>query len=144
VITAGSILAIVPWWLPQLSLLVAALIATTACFLGGLSFWRIGWLAGKRTVRKAAWATNGEWRIVDDAGASWPATLLPASRVMGGLVWLRFASEWGRRDLLFVGSDLAPLLRRRLITRLRLQGCQHKVQVQQAPGRVAVAKGLLS
>ncbi len=115
-----AILAIVPWWLPQLSVGIAASLAVTTCVLAGVSFWRIGWLGGKRVLHTALWAGDGGWLLVDRAGASWSATLDPGSQVLGRLIWLRFASERGSRQMLLWGSDLNVDTRRRLVARLRL------------------------
>jgi hypothetical protein len=118
-----AILAVVPWWLPRLTSTVAALLAVTACALACWSFWRVGWL-GKRMLLKVLWTSEGEWRLFDRSGASWLATLHPSSQAMGPFLWLRFTSEYGPRELLLFGNDLAPTLRRRMVTRLRLEAHQ--------------------
>jgi hypothetical protein len=75
-------------------------------------------------LRKALWTSAGEWQLFDRSGASWLATLHPSSQAMGAFLWLRFTSEYGPRELLLFGNDLAPDLRRRLVTRLRLEARQ--------------------
>jgi hypothetical protein len=141
VASVGAILALIPWSLPQLSLITAALLAGSALVLAAVSFWRIGWLGG-RGVHKAVWATDGKWRIVEGDGASGSALLLPESRVMGSMLWLCFGTERGPRRMLLVRSDLAPELRRRLVTRLRLLAAEQRLQDQQQPDSVPGVKGL--
>lgn len=99
----------------------AATALSAACF-ASLSFWRIGWLGGRRAVHSARWVDESEWRIRGQTGVEWPATLSSATRVMGSVLWLRFDTPDGQRHLLFVGSDLAPEPRRRLVARLRVCG----------------------
>jgi hypothetical protein len=100
---------------------MAALLALTTCGLACLSFWRIGWLGGPRALHKAVWTSEGAWRVIDRTGTSLEATLHPRSQVLGSLLWLRFTSARGPRELLLLGGDLTPDLRRRLVARLRLQ-----------------------
>jgi hypothetical protein len=140
IVTVGATIAIVPWWLPQVAPLVSALIASAAGFIAAVSFWRVGWLGAGRRLHKAVWATDGDWRLVDRNGVSWPAQLLPASRILGQLMWLCFMTERGPRDQLLIGSDLAPAVRRRLITRLRLEGSQQKPRATPGTDGEGVAK----
>jgi hypothetical protein len=96
-------------------------LAVATCALAGFSFWRIGWLGGARELHKVLWTQEGEWRLFDRRGASWAAALHPGSQVMGALLWLRFTSARGPRELLLLGPALTPEARRRLVARLRLQ-----------------------
>jgi len=105
---------------------MAAALTFATCAVAMISFWRIGWLGGKRVLHKALWMSDGNWRLVDRAGASWPATLHASSQVLGTLLWLRFVSERGPREMLLLGSDLPPDTRRRLIARLRLQAAESR------------------
>jgi len=137
----AAIVLMVPWWLTQLSFLTIAVLVGMAATIAAASFWRMGWLGGKRALRAAVWAADGDWRIVDRSQASWTATLLPASRVLGSMIWLRFMSERGPRALLLVGSDLAPDVSRQLIVRLRLQASQATSRNRQLPQGTSGAKG---
>lgn len=108
---------------------MAATLAFATCALALMSFWRMGWLGGRRVLHKALWTSAGNWRLFDGAGASWPATLNASSQVLGTLLWLRFATERGARQMLLLGSDLPPDTRRRLIARLRLQAAERRAKV---------------
>jgi hypothetical protein len=141
VASVGAILALIPWWLPRLSVMTAAVLATSALALAAVSFWRIGWL-GSHGLRKAVWATDGNWWIVDHNGVGGSARLLPESRVMGAMVWLCFVNERGPRHMLFMRTELPPGLRRRLVTRLRLQAARQLLQIKQRSGKVTGVKGL--
>ena len=100
---------------------MGVMLAVASCALAVLSFWRIGWLGGARALDKALWTQEGEWHMFDRKGGSWSATLHPGSQVMGALLWLRFTSARGPRELLLLGQALTPETRRRLVSRLRLQ-----------------------
>jgi hypothetical protein len=118
--TVFAILAIFPWWPSQFSIMMAVLLVLITCTIAYLSFVRIGWLGGRRRLQRVLWTGEGEWRLFDATG-SWLATLRPNSQSLGSLLWLRFASERGPRELLLFSWDLAPTLRRQLVTRLKLQ-----------------------
>jgi hypothetical protein len=96
------------------------MIVTLTC--AAFALWQLGWFGGVRAVHKAIWAADGEWHLLDAKGSKCLATLHPTSQVLGPIMWLRFSSVCGPRDLLFLGASLAPELRRQLVVRLRLQG----------------------
>lgn len=101
---------------PRVAVFAAVLTTTFAV----VSFRRVGWFGGARTVQRARWIEQDVWRLLERDGIDRAATLSPDSRIMGRLVWLRFRTDDGERHLFFWGDDLAPNLRRQLVARLQL------------------------
>jgi hypothetical protein len=124
-----AVVIVLPICILQLSWTVRVASVLVAGAVASFDFWRAGWLGGKRRLTRAIWTGEGEWRLVDRAGAAWLAHLSSASQVMGAVIWLRFTSDRGSRALLFCGSDLPVDVRRRLTARLRAQALKRDPEV---------------
>lgn len=107
-------------FIAQLPLFIALASSLLGLACAALAFWRVGWLGGARTVLRASWTDARTWRLHARGGVQLAATLRPESRVVGKLIWLRFQSDGGQRQLLLWGGALRPDARRRLTARLRM------------------------
>lgn len=83
------------------------------------------WLRGPRTIHRIEWSEEGTWRIWRSQGEPLEVDLLPASTVMGPLVFL-FWSHAGEKHhhAVIDSSSLAPGPFRALRGRLRLEGAR--------------------
>ena len=103
---------------------VAAFILVTAA--AGAGLWLHGWLGGARRLARIARLPDGRWQLRDVRHTDVIAQLRADSRVGARWLWLRWNAEsaWPRRpSMLLVHGDLPTADLRRLIVRLRLDGC---------------------
>lgn len=111
--------------LPPFSFLSAgSFMVVTAALIAGL--WLHGWLGGARRLARIAWLPNGQWQLRDARHTDVIAELRADSRFGARWLWLRWNAEsaWPRRpSMLLVHGDLPTADLRRLIVRLRLDGC---------------------
>ena len=111
--------------LPSLSFVSSALfIFVTAALVAGL--WLNGWLGGARRLAQIAWLPDGRWQLRDGRHTDVTAQLRADSRIGSRWLWLRWNADsaWPRRpSMLLVHGDLPAADLRRLLVRLRLDGC---------------------
>ena len=110
---------------PSVSFLSAAffILVATAVTTG---LWWHGWLGGARRLARIAWLPDGRWQLRDARHTDVYAQLRADSRVGAHWVWLRWNAEPAcarRPSMLLVHGDLPTADLRRLIVRLRLDGC---------------------
>jgi hypothetical protein len=93
----------------------------SACAVGwGLT--RHGWIGGTRRIKRVTWQADGQWVLTDGADHSFPVNLDPNTRMVGGLLWLRWRAPGSSRAffMLIGPRDLPQADFRRLTVRLSL------------------------
>jgi hypothetical protein len=133
VIATLGIVLIVPVALLSLSMAVNLVIAIASGAFATVAFWRIGWLTSGGVTR-AIWFSDGQWQLIDRTGRAISATLLPGSRTLGRLTWLRFRTGQGPREIVVLDDKGGGESYRRLSVRLRLEGAFRQGVNAQDPG----------
>lgn len=134
VITSLALAGALPWLIPAPAAESGAVVASGACM--AVLAWALralGWLGGAASVRRAAWAADGSWRLEFADGTWIDGVLTDATRVLPPVVFLAFATARGRRYLFLTGSRRSATFRR-LIARLMLEHHESRTAAARLPG----------
>lgn len=112
-----------PWLIVNFSY-IDALLLGGATVTAALAYSRwTGWLGGMRVILKARLDGDGQWWLLDSRGTCYLARLRADSRLLGDILWLRFDSEHGIRQLILSQRSAALMTDaiRKLRVRLRFE-----------------------
>jgi hypothetical protein len=114
-----AICVLTPWMLSSLDLTLKCSLTISALGIGAALCRREGLIGNPRLVA-AALQSEGEWQLTEAGGRRMAGTLDAQSRVLPMLVFLRWRTEFGARQVILCGRSVRSDPMRRLSVRLRL------------------------
>jgi hypothetical protein len=92
-----------------------------------IGLYRHGWLRHRDGLENVTWTSLGEWVLTDSSGKRQVAQLRADSRILPGLILLRWSHRAGQSELYLFDMSLPPGVARRLRARLHLEGCRSRI-----------------